>query len=240
VAWPGIRRIAADCGIARSTAEAAIRELESFGLLHVDHVEGNPSHQTNRYYVQETYRESGRPENRDVLETGQGRPENRVQDVPKFGTEPDQGNQTNRPRPRRGFFSICPEEEGKGADAQMEALPEPKAIAGRNRKANPSKQKQGRNRKPEEVNPLEALCDGQRWATDSVGRILGPWPPRVDQAIYFARTEAVPIPADFVKEWHGRKCSEGWKFPSGIPLENWQQSLRAAWRHEAKRRSATA
>ena len=49
--WPGLRRIASDCGINRETAANAINQLEKSGWMGVKRVKGNPSHRTNNYFV---------------------------------------------------------------------------------------------------------------------------------------------------------------------------------------------
>lgn len=44
VSWPGIRRIATDCGVALATVVSSIEELESFGVLAVERTSGKSSH----------------------------------------------------------------------------------------------------------------------------------------------------------------------------------------------------
>lgn len=49
--WPGMRRLAKDCGCGLNAVKAAIANLESAGLIAVDRPTGNPAWQTNRYRI---------------------------------------------------------------------------------------------------------------------------------------------------------------------------------------------
>ena len=50
IAWPGLRRIARECGIDKHTAFRAVERLDAAGLLVI--TPGN-SHQSNRYVLPE-------------------------------------------------------------------------------------------------------------------------------------------------------------------------------------------
>lgn len=105
--WPGIRRLAADCGLGRNTVLHAIARLEAAGLLEVDRVTGNPAHKTNKYRLV-TSPAKERTQDGDVPKTvthpkrDRGRTQNGTGDVPILETEPYQLNQTNGTRPRKG------------------------------------------------------------------------------------------------------------------------------------------
>jgi DNA-binding Lrp family transcriptional regulator len=101
--WPGIRRLANDCGLSPTTVVEAARKLEAVGLLTVDHVTGNPGGRTNRYRFPErsdvrTY------QNPNVPESEHRTYQNPNGDVPETGTEPDPLNQKReREKARRRF-----------------------------------------------------------------------------------------------------------------------------------------
>jgi DNA-binding MarR family transcriptional regulator len=97
-AWPGVRRLASDCGLSPATVVAAIRRLETVGLLAVEHVSGNPGGRTNHYRLPEranirTYQNPNVPdfEHRTYQKTNTERSVS--------GTEPDPCNQTHVTRP---------------------------------------------------------------------------------------------------------------------------------------------
>ncbi len=51
-AWPGIKRMAADLSLSRSTVKRAIRDLEKGGLIRKEpHYRENGSATSNRYYL---------------------------------------------------------------------------------------------------------------------------------------------------------------------------------------------
>ena len=53
-AWPGIKRMATDLSISRSTVKRAIRDLEKAGLIRKEpHCRENGSATSNRYYLQD-------------------------------------------------------------------------------------------------------------------------------------------------------------------------------------------
>lgn len=103
-AWPGMRRIAADCGIGIATAHDAVKRLEAVGLLTVEHPQGNPAGKCNVYKLTPERAENRTFGNNDVSETERRtylkpnaeRTENR--------TKPDQVNQTKITRPKRARF----------------------------------------------------------------------------------------------------------------------------------------
>ncbi|MBN2130213.1 MAG: helix-turn-helix domain-containing protein [Sedimentisphaerales bacterium] len=95
-AWPGIRRLATECGLAHSTVVEAITRLEHAGFIAVEHVSGNPARKTNRYrIICERTQNEYVPEIRAYRKPTTGRTENRPPDVPISGTEPDPCIQTN-------------------------------------------------------------------------------------------------------------------------------------------------
>ncbi len=97
-AWPGVRRLAKDCGVTRNTVVRTVRQLESAGLLLVDHVDGNPGGRTNTYRPAGTSSLWRRTQNDDVPKVGRRRPQNDDVNVPKMTTQPDK---TNEPDPSR-------------------------------------------------------------------------------------------------------------------------------------------
>lgn len=97
--WPGIRRIAADCGLTPPTVMAAIKVLtdETIGLLEVTRVEGNPGGKTNIYKLAEACKELARSKSRTCKNDEVARAKNGTINVQDLCTEPDQANQTNEP-----------------------------------------------------------------------------------------------------------------------------------------------
>ena len=93
-AWPGLRKLATDCGISPATAAKATKCLEAVGLIAIVHTPGNPGGQTNRYRLGEcsdsaTYQKVNVPKSEQVT----------YQKVDSerslFSTEPDPYNQTH-------------------------------------------------------------------------------------------------------------------------------------------------
>ena len=262
----GLAWIGDQCGITKPAVVEAVRELEAAGLLIVERTTGgrrcrnlytpqvpledsDPAKRSARLTVwkrerarERMWKRSARPtpNGRNVLPQTvgtsyhqNGRNGGSVDNsLLKTNTETTPGQ-----RPALPFFN-SPEREGKEASTQIEAPPEPKGTVGGNGKANPPKQKHGRNRQPEEANPLGLLHDGQRLPTTGDGKRLLPFPPIWSQVAFFARREG--IDTDFARAWFSEWTAADWKMRGGGPILDWGQSLRARWRYEAKRRSATA
>lgn len=106
-AWPGVRRLANDCGLSPATVVHATHRLEAVGLLTVDHVSGNPGGRTNRYRLRE--RSDIRTcQNPNVPESEHRTYQKTNTERSDFGTEPDPCNQTHVTRHKGKRRSAAP------------------------------------------------------------------------------------------------------------------------------------
>lgn len=118
VAWPGVRKLAATCGLSPTTVQDSIRRLEASGLISVERSGGNPARASNRYRLCERS-ESGTCQKPCAPETEQCAHQKPNTVRSESGTDSDPGIQTQRFRKfERGgagerIFGAYPKQTGK-------------------------------------------------------------------------------------------------------------------------------